>query len=265
VVTTNERGTPPRRSEHTWTGPAGTWSYDRWGIGGRPVLLLHSPLFDRTMWWPAAAELAGECTLVAVDLPGHGHTPARRTYDPWLMVDELGQLVHDLGLRRAPLVVGHSTSGLLASMFAARFTVQAAVTVGQPLDIRPLIADLTSARVRAGSTTDLRWFLAGMGLENVPSVYRALADPRQDAALLGAHLEWLRDGQPDDIQGAVNTMLRQIEAPHLSVFGQLPWHGYDTWLRDLSPTARCVSYDRQDELAHLSDAPRFADDVRLLL
>ena len=42
--------------------PGGTWSYDTWGTAGRPVLLIHSVLFDRTLWWPVAAELHRQCT-----------------------------------------------------------------------------------------------------------------------------------------------------------------------------------------------------------
>ena len=265
METTNEHGTPARRSEHSWSGPAGVWAYDRWGTGGRPVLFLHAPLFDRTIWWPVAAELAGECTLVAVDLPGHGQTPARTNYDPWLMVDELGQLVHSLGLSRAPVVVGHAASGLLATMFAARFVVQAVVNVSQPLDVRPLIAAMTSTGARGGPAADVRWFLAGMGLERVPSIYRPLAEPRSDPALLVAHLSWLRDGRPQDIQQALNTVLGKVQAPHLNVFGELPWFGYDEWLRGLVPTARCVTYDRPDEFLHLSEVTRFAGEVRQLL
>ena len=72
----------PLRSEHTWHGPGGELTYDRWGTGGRPLVLLHGLGFDRRMWWPVAAELADESLVIAVDLPGHGRTPRRSTCDP---------------------------------------------------------------------------------------------------------------------------------------------------------------------------------------
>jgi pimeloyl-ACP methyl ester carboxylesterase len=220
-------------------------------------------MFDRTMWWPVAAELTDECTLVAVDLPGHGKTPDRTSYDPWLLVDELGQLVHSLDLRRAPTVVGHSTSGLLASMFAARFSVQAVVNVGQSLDVRPLTHTLRQLGVRGGDA--IRSFLVELRLDAVPSIYRSLAAPRADARLLAAYLSWLGDSRAPDVQNSFETVLRQITVPYLNVFGELPWIGYDEWVRGLIPTARCVVYDRPDQFPHLSDVSRFADDLRSLL
>lgn len=89
----------PLRSEHTWLGPDGALAYDRWGIGGRPVVLLHGVTFDRRMWWPAAAELADECLVIAVDLPGHGRTSHRSTYEPHAIVEDIGHLVYDLAGR----------------------------------------------------------------------------------------------------------------------------------------------------------------------
>jgi pimeloyl-ACP methyl ester carboxylesterase len=52
-------------------------SRHRWSRYGRPVLLLHGLLFDRTMWWSVGVELAGVCTVVASDLPGHADSMAR--------------------------------------------------------------------------------------------------------------------------------------------------------------------------------------------
>ena len=49
-----------------------------------PLILLHGLTFDRTMWRPAVAELRkldpGR-QIFAVDLPGHGRSPAWPSYD----------------------------------------------------------------------------------------------------------------------------------------------------------------------------------------
>ena len=49
-----------------------------------PLILLHGLTFDRTMWRPAMAELRkldpGR-QIFAVDLPGHGRSPAWPSYD----------------------------------------------------------------------------------------------------------------------------------------------------------------------------------------
>jgi hypothetical protein len=88
---------PPVRRAHTWPAPGGSWSYDTWGGNGRPVILIHSILFDRAMWWPLAAELRTDCAVIAVDLPCHGTAPGRACYDPAVLVAELAQLLHELG------------------------------------------------------------------------------------------------------------------------------------------------------------------------
>ena len=140
--------------------------FDRWGRFGRPVLLLHGILFDRTMWWPVAAELAGatSCTVVAPDLPGHGDSPARDSHDPATLAADLAGLVHGLDLHRAPIVVGHAESAMLARAFAERFAIHEVLTVD-----------------------DL-----GGGQTEIPEHYRPYARARHDPALLTAYAKWPR-------------------------------------------------------------------------
>src|SRR5436190_14542510 len=100
---------PPLRTTHTTRSPKNILMYDRWGEFGRPVVLLHGLLFDRTMWWPAAADLASaHCTIVAPDLPGHGQSPPRDDYRLERIARDLARLVDSLGLHRAPILVGHA-------------------------------------------------------------------------------------------------------------------------------------------------------------
>jgi pimeloyl-ACP methyl ester carboxylesterase len=260
MITPSTAGLPPRRFEHTWSGPAGQWAYDRWGSGGRPVVLLHGPMFDRTMWWPVAAELADHCTLYAVDLPGHGASPPRRQYRPDVMVDELAYLLFEIGCRRAPIIVGHSTSGLLATRFGTRYPVHAIVTVGQSLDVRPMVGSVVGPPHRA----NVRRFLGGLGLAEVPPLYQNFAAPRHDHGLLAGYLDWLA-GPPDDVQWEVDSILRKVQAAHFSIFGELPWLGYPEWLRELIPTSSCVVYNRPGAFPHLAELARFTADLRALL
>jgi pimeloyl-ACP methyl ester carboxylesterase len=157
---------PPRRTTHAFGGPARMLVYDRWGRYGRPVLLLHGLLFDRTMWWPVAAELATAttCTVVAPDLPGHGDSPARREHDPAELAADLATLLHRLDLHRAPIVVGHAESAALAGAFGERFAVHEVLT-----------------------TNDL-----GHGETEIPEHYRPYARARTDPELLTAYANWPR-------------------------------------------------------------------------
>lgn len=155
--------------------PDGPLVHDRWGASGRPIVLLHGLLFDRTMWWPVAAELAGCGTVVAPDLPGHGDSPRAHDVTPARMADNLAALVYGLDLRRAPVLVAHGTAGLLAATFADMFATRHVIVVDEP-DTMP------------GTVDDV---IAAAHLEDVPDVFRDYARPRRDPALLKAYDSWL--------------------------------------------------------------------------
>jgi pimeloyl-ACP methyl ester carboxylesterase len=167
---------PPRRSTHASGRPKDPLVYDRWGEFGRPVVLLHGLLLDRTMWWPAAAELVGSssCTIVAPDLPGHGQSPPRADYRLEHIARDLAALVDGLHLRRAPLVVGHAASARLATAFADAYATHCLLTLDEP----PVDATDVAA-------------LSPAGLELVPEIFRPYAEPRTDPALLHAYGSWL--------------------------------------------------------------------------
>jgi pimeloyl-ACP methyl ester carboxylesterase len=165
---------PPRRTTHTTGSPKNLLVYDRWGDVGRPVLLLHGLLFDRTMWWPVAAEL-GNCTVVAPDLPGHGQSPPRDDYRPDRIARDLAVLVDRLDLHRAPIVVGHAASALLAAVFADAYATHCVLTVDEP---------------PAGATA-VEELITTTGLQDVPEMYRPYARPQPDPALLRAYESWL--------------------------------------------------------------------------
>lgn len=161
---------PPRRTTHAYGTPKNRLVYDRWGRFGRPVVLLHGLFYDRTMWWPVAAELENSCAAIAVDLPGHGQSAARESYDPARLTEDLAVLINGLGLHRAPVIVAHAESARLADMFA---------------DAHPTRAVLTHGQSRTGPAPD-----AG-DLSDVPELYRQFAVARPDAALLGGYRSWL--------------------------------------------------------------------------
>ncbi|WIM92737.1 alpha/beta hydrolase [Actinoplanes oblitus] len=149
---------PPRRTVHAHGTPRNRLVYDRWGRFGRPIVLLHGLFYDRTMWWPVAAELDGSCAAVAVDLPGHGDSAARA--DLSRLVTDLATVVHGLGLHRAPVLVGHGESAVLAQEFASRFAVHGVITV------------------------------ADGGVSVVPEAYRQFAVRRPDPQVAAVYREW---------------------------------------------------------------------------
>ena len=86
-----------------------------------PLVLLHGLTFDRTMWRPALAELEAidpGRRAVAFDLPGHGESPKAASYSMLSVVERVHAAIVDAHLD-APVVVGHSGSAGIASVYAA--------------------------------------------------------------------------------------------------------------------------------------------------
>ncbi|MFT4263894.1 MAG: alpha/beta fold hydrolase [Nocardioides sp.] len=90
-------------------------AYDRAG-SGEPLLLIHGIGHRRQAWAPVVDRLAEEYDVIAVDLPGHGESPAPT--DPSIPVKDgirmaFEELFEELGIG-APHVVGNSLGGLIA-------------------------------------------------------------------------------------------------------------------------------------------------------
>jgi pimeloyl-ACP methyl ester carboxylesterase len=165
---------PPRRTTHAYGTPKNRLVYDRWGRFGRPVVLLHGLFYDRTMWWPVAAELGDSCAAIAVDLPGHGDSAARDDYDVTQLAEDLAVLINGLALHRAPVIVGHAESARLAETFAAAYATQAVLTFQDT----PAEPPETAQELEMGD------------LSGVPELYRQFAVARHDDALLAGYRSW---------------------------------------------------------------------------
>jgi len=236
---------PPVRTTHVWRAPGGLWCYDEWGRHGRPVVLIPAVLFDRVMWWPAAADLRPHATVLAVDLPGHGASTRRDRYDPDELVDDLAHLVHRLGVRQAPVVVGYASSAPLAVLFAARYATHAVVTVDPPDVPRP--------------PADIDQYLKGLQLDAMPARYRDMVRASGDRALLAGYAQC---PYADD-WSAVGTGTG-TQPTRLAVHSQAPPS------RQADPGApadpwRHEVYEVPGRFAHLADVSRFVHDIRTLL
>ncbi|MFC7528595.1 alpha/beta fold hydrolase [Actinoplanes sp. GCM10030250] len=174
---------PPRRTTHAYGTPRNRLVYDRWGAFGRPVVLLHGLLYDRTMWWPVAADLAlgNSCSVIAVDLPGHGQSATRGDYDLDALTQDLAVLIAGLDLHRAPVVVGHGESALLADAFAGAYATRAVLTFDEP------VAELAET---------VEQHLAAADLGTIPAPYRQFAVVREDPTLLRAYRCWFSKPNP---------------------------------------------------------------------
>src|SRR5689334_21233914 len=104
-----------------------------------PLVLLHGLTFDRTMWRPALAHLAEmdqARTVLALDLPGHGESPAWASYGMESLADGVHRAVDEAGLQ-APVLFGHSVGGVIASVYDAMYSARGVVNVVHPLQVEP--------------------------------------------------------------------------------------------------------------------------------
>jgi pimeloyl-ACP methyl ester carboxylesterase len=112
-------------------------SYDVTGPAGAPVILfLHGARMTRKMWLPQMETLAGECRVIALDLPGHG-ARAEIRFEMEAAVREIAEALDAATSGRA-LVVGSSLGDYASLEFAARCPDKVAglVLAGCTLNIR---------------------------------------------------------------------------------------------------------------------------------
>jgi pimeloyl-ACP methyl ester carboxylesterase len=247
----------------TATGSATSIAYDDEGAG-TPVVFLHGLTFDRRTWRPIIERLDGSLRSIAIDLPAQGESgggPAP--------LDEVAVQVHDLLGSLAvdrPIVVGHSMSGGLATLYAAAYASRGLVVVDNGPDIRPiaqLVQQLEPA-LRGFAFPDVwRTFEDSIGLELVPEPVRSLVleshEVKQEVVV--GYWETLLRTDPDQLQAFIDTLLRRLDIPCLAVFGRRITESERErfgWLDDV----QLEEWAGDGHFVHLVDPDRFATRLR---
>jgi pimeloyl-ACP methyl ester carboxylesterase len=108
---------------------------DEWGTAERVALLLHGFMGSAEGWWRVGPALADRgYRVLALDLPGHGRSPA----DPELTIPRAAQhVVETVAARtdRLDVAIGHSFGGLLLSVGLDALAPSAAVYVDAPFTV----------------------------------------------------------------------------------------------------------------------------------
>ena len=86
---------------------------------GTPLVLLHAFPLDRGMWQQQIDALAGQCRILAVDLPGFGQSSVDPNVSVETAADGLAELLEAANLRKVVLG-GLSMGGYVAMAFARR-------------------------------------------------------------------------------------------------------------------------------------------------
>jgi pimeloyl-ACP methyl ester carboxylesterase len=143
------------------TALAGELAHSRVG-SGPPVLLVHGMGGDRSGWKDVSARLAKTHTVIAVDLPGHGQTPAPANgqFDLDVIADELAALLEAEHATPA-IVIGHSLGGALSAHLAERHAQLVAALVVVDMSIGVTFAPAEAAELRRRLEQDRAGTLQG--------------------------------------------------------------------------------------------------------
>jgi pimeloyl-ACP methyl ester carboxylesterase len=145
------RGDPAVRRTSVEVAPGRRLSALIWGESPAELVLLHGGGQNAHTWDTVA--LALDLPLVAIDLPGHGHSDwpgDGRALDPAAMADDVAQVIGALA-PAARVVVGMSLGGITAIVLASRHP---------ELVPRLVLVDITPGTDKEKSS-DIRAFLAG--------------------------------------------------------------------------------------------------------
>lgn len=238
------------------------------GDGRPPLVFLHGLTWDCTMWAPALQELSRLSPgreVLALNLPGHGDSPGRDSYLLAEVVEQVRDAVTAAGID-APALVGHSVSGVLATLYAANYSTAHVVNVDQALFVKPFAETMLEAMVVGGVGYEQLWTLnkAAMGIETLPASAQRLLEststPRLD--LLAGYWGELAAQAPGDLQKRIDETARRVAARRVRytiVTGHDPEPAYAAWLRQTLPDAEIVVFESGGHFPHLADPRRFAD------
>jgi pimeloyl-ACP methyl ester carboxylesterase len=251
-----------------WAGLAGT-EYGDPDAGGRPFLLLHGLTFDRRMWQPIAAALPRGHRALALDLPGHGDSPSLERHHIEEVAGAVYEAVLEAGME-APILVGHSIAGLVATMYAGMFPAAAVVNVDGHMS--PPEPYLRSAQTVAawlhGERFRRAWgvYRNSMRIDRVPEPYRPLLAAAYDATPERVLSYWaeLLQGDPDQrlawVSEQTDVMMGRVRrglVPYVGLVGDSVDASDRAWFEERLPHARLVAWPVGHHFPHLADPERF--------
>lgn len=204
--------------------------YERLGVG-TPIVLLHGWNLDTRMWDGIFEQLAEEHQVIRLDFRGFGQSPAAT--EPYAVYEDIRGLLDELGIEQT-FFVSHSMGGIVQLEVACAFPERVlglvhacGALMGHP---RSAVMEATNTRLyelaQAGEPDalleyDLATLLDGPDAEAgrvQGEVRERLRAIRVHANTLTRDFSLLRVLEPYPI-----TRLEEIQAPLLSIYGDLDW------------------------------------------
>lgn len=233
---------------------------------GDPVVFLHGLGSDRTRWTPITDRLGDDVRCVAIDLPGHGDSPAEGC-DALSAATAVHDVVAELDLS-SPVIVGHSLGSVVALLHGVLFPPRSVVAVDPVHLYTPhLSARLAPLRDRLlGDDFDAAFaeFEEGLRLDLVP-------EPQRSAIRTGFHPDpdvvrsyWRVVLDPAAAiagQAQLSAALSALAVPALVLLVDPPTPE-DAAILDDMPTATVEVHEGRGHFLHLADPDWFAARLR---
>jgi len=231
-----------------------------------PLVMLHGLTFDHRMWLPAIAALRardpGRQVLV-LDLPGHGGSPLLPACDVESVAAAVASAVEDAGLDR-PVMVGHSISGIIASVYAGRYPTRGVVNVDQELDTSFIHLLQANRQLITGPGFAQMWpaILTSMHIEVLPvDAQRLLSTKLPQREVVLAYWREALETPLADMEARIAQEMataRRQHLPYMIVAGHEYDAAYTALLRDALPQATVTVVPNSGHFPHLADPDRFA-------
>jgi pimeloyl-ACP methyl ester carboxylesterase len=232
-----------------------------------PVFVfLHGLTFDSRMWAPVLEELPAAHRAIALDLPGHGGSPPFEGRGLPVVVEAVHAAVAAAGVD-APIVVGHSIGGPVASIYASMHPSAGVVSIEAPIRLEPFAAMLEGiAPELSGPGFGPFWaqLNASLGTDRVPPRYRELLR-QADLPLQDLFLRY----QADLLERPIAEVLRWRDqgmdavaasgVPYLCLLANEPPEGDIDWLKERVPQAEVVVWPVGHHFPHLARPALFAN------
>jgi pimeloyl-ACP methyl ester carboxylesterase len=236
----------------------------------RPLVLLHGLTFDRTSWQPVLDELDAvdpARRVIAVDLPGHGGSAPAACYDLEVVAAALHAAVEAAGIDH-PVLVGHSISAVIASIYAALYPTAGVVAVDTTVRVGPFGQFVRSLEAELrGPDFPAVWagvFEPSMHAELLSpprqELVRSTSRPTQDL-FLGYQRELL-ELPVAELEGRAHVVLAVLHAanrPYWLIAGDGVSDDDRQWLLARLPHAHIEGWPGTGHFPHLADAHRFAE------
>jgi pimeloyl-ACP methyl ester carboxylesterase len=234
-----------------------------------PLVLLHGLTFNRAMWGPTLDELErmdpGRRVLT-LDLPGHGQSSGRPAYD----TDSEARAVYDAVLAAgldAPVVVGHSAAGAMASIYAATYPTRGVVNVDSApepgLPFAGLLKSLEHRLTPESFPQVWRMFEESMQIDLLPPSARKLLRDNNtpDRALVVGRWQELLTRDAAELDEWLQTALRAVRESSVRytlVLGSEPGPDLVGWLRQVIPGIDVLVWPGSGHFPHLARPLEFA-------